>query len=705
MTFFAKNQRIAGAAITFTQAVRTTTSGHATPATANLPSIPFDGIALSSASTNNTVYIEEQGSINPTIFNLGDGYACAVGTTVSGFPVRATDPTCVSAPNWVGYCDTHGTITVRPKREERFDPRDFGAVWDGVTDDLAAWNAMFTVAPRGATIWIPLGTSYVSDNLLPDKAFIWQGSATNGAFIKLAPGKKIHLRSASQIGQAFATDYSRFQGFTLRCQKVSLAEWQANHTYTVGTRIRVKLGDLNVLNDTYQEDMGVHFVCKVGGATAGSQPNFLGIPGQDTTDGYVTWTCENWSGFHIQSTSNVFDHVNVDSPTDSCFSIQGFSSDVTIADAITIRDCGCFSADGNGIDCSGDDANACNFVGNTIISCHRGAMIRGGFLSSVIIGNNGQDNRRSYVGTSGSAQTVWLGNYFEADCAPYKILFPQLWLSGQNSNRAPESTCVAFNGVQWTHVPAKGFSANNIVVGQTIGGDPGAFLGFLERTGDYYPQYKKLIDDDVFDPGGYYRKEWAAQPHESSDELTAERSIWGPYRRRFPQGFYLGRPVSGSKNPIWISSDDSPPAAGTYNQFLRTIWYKSDLVFNQVSDGYVAPGWIAARRGGWGGGRFYTGRIWVSGASLICQSDGIEPSTPNGKVFRLNRFEIFTGGVWDRDDRLFATLSSTEPTWPTVDGDTVTELLDSTHRILWECWGDVGMTWAEMPIPTTFVYT
>lgn len=157
MTFFAKNQRIADSSVTFTQVVRTTTSGHATPATTNLRSIPFSGMALSSASTNGVVYIEEQGALNPTIFNLGDGYACAVGTTVAGFPVRATDVTCVSAPNWIGTCDAHGNITIAPVRKDNLDVVDFGADSTGVTLCDPAFAAVVAAAQDGQTIFFPAG--------------------------------------------------------------------------------------------------------------------------------------------------------------------------------------------------------------------------------------------------------------------------------------------------------------------------------------------------------------------------------------------------------------------------------------------------------------------------------------------------------------------------------------------------------------------
>lgn len=116
-------------------------------ATTNLTSTKFDGIALSAVSgSGKAVYVEFGGTVNPNIFNLGDGYACAIGVNSSGVAIRVTDATCISAPNYIGYCDGYGTITVAPKRADNFNIRDFGAVGDGYTDDTNAIMGMVAVA-------------------------------------------------------------------------------------------------------------------------------------------------------------------------------------------------------------------------------------------------------------------------------------------------------------------------------------------------------------------------------------------------------------------------------------------------------------------------------------------------------------------------------------------------------------------------------
>lgn len=152
-------QRAAASAVTATQAVRSTTSGNVQPAITNLRSIPFDGISLNSASTGQPVYVSAHGPLDPTTFNLGDGYACAVGTTVAGFPVRATDVTCVSAPNWLGHCDAHGNITIDPIRKDVFNALDFGADASGtIENNTIASQALIAIAALGGgTFYWPEG--------------------------------------------------------------------------------------------------------------------------------------------------------------------------------------------------------------------------------------------------------------------------------------------------------------------------------------------------------------------------------------------------------------------------------------------------------------------------------------------------------------------------------------------------------------------
>lgn len=121
-------------------------NGQMVLATATLRSVPFTGLSLQSGtSTQATVFITS-GVVPHAVFSLGDGYACAVGVNSSGLAVRAIDAACVSAPNWIGYCDTHGTITVQPILREHFHALDFGAIPENTSTGARYANMQAHVA-------------------------------------------------------------------------------------------------------------------------------------------------------------------------------------------------------------------------------------------------------------------------------------------------------------------------------------------------------------------------------------------------------------------------------------------------------------------------------------------------------------------------------------------------------------------------------
>lgn len=220
MTFFPNTppvSHVANADITATQVVRATTSGHVIPATTSLRTLPFDGLALSTVASGNSVSVHVVGPVDPNILTLGDGYACAVGTNASGIPVRATDSTCVSAPNWIGTCDNHGIVTVNPIRKDFFDVRDFGAIPDfdyfhpdSGTDNLAAFNACMAASRvlrtnpliAQAAVIIAPGQYYLSDTWHFTHTAHFRGAGNNSdetalsgtllAFPKNCHGIQIH---------------------------------------------------------------------------------------------------------------------------------------------------------------------------------------------------------------------------------------------------------------------------------------------------------------------------------------------------------------------------------------------------------------------------------------------------------------------------------------------------------------------------------
>lgn len=180
---------------------------------------PFAGVSLEDGLAGSQRFIQTSGILD--VVNLGAGVACAVGVDASGNLVRATDPLCVSAPNWVGWVDVEGHIQIRPVLKEHFDVRDFGAVpdWDYFhpddgTDNLAAFNACMAASRvlrtnplvAQAVVIIAPGQYYLSDTWHFTHTAHFQGAGNNSneqalsgtllAFPKNCHG--IHIHSSDE---------------------------------------------------------------------------------------------------------------------------------------------------------------------------------------------------------------------------------------------------------------------------------------------------------------------------------------------------------------------------------------------------------------------------------------------------------------------------------------------------------------------------
>lgn len=303
MTYFTSNppvQHIANADITATQVVRTTTSGRVVPATTSLQTLPFDGLALSSVSSGSSVSVQLVGPIDPNIFNLGGGVACAVGVNATGFPVRATNVTCVSSPNWIGHCDAAGTVTISSARRGFFDPIDFGAVGDGLTDDLSAFQALHLAIPttKGANI-VVRGAFYLSDTWRVSKQI--RLKAPEGQ-IDVAPG-----RSAIRFDGASTSLDGNDAAFSV-VDEIKLNSRILIHGTANGSALGRGIGNFwNSANALRKNDCviassgntGIYFRCTNTGngngiGSLGSEPTWNTTIGGTTSSGGLTFITESF---------------------------------------------------------------------------------------------------------------------------------------------------------------------------------------------------------------------------------------------------------------------------------------------------------------------------------------------------------------------------------------------------------------------------
>jgi parallel beta-helix repeat protein len=78
-----------------------------------------------------------------------------------------------------------GRTALVAERDFHFNVLDYGAVGDGVADDLAAIKAAIAAASKGGVVYFPAGTYLVTDKLLIDKSNITiQGAGRSASIIK-----------------------------------------------------------------------------------------------------------------------------------------------------------------------------------------------------------------------------------------------------------------------------------------------------------------------------------------------------------------------------------------------------------------------------------------------------------------------------------------------------------------------------------------
>lgn len=182
--------------------MRTTGIASIQRATTNLTTVPFSGVSSNSVITSPQQLVVANlvttGVIDPNEFTLGTGLACQVGCDSSGKLVRGSDPSCVSAPNWVGFCDANGTITISPSIKSYFEPGDFGAKGDGVTDDTTALQAALTAAGAvGGWVYLRPRTYLITSVSVP--AGVFMSGAGDSSILKTTSNLSAVIISGADV--------------------------------------------------------------------------------------------------------------------------------------------------------------------------------------------------------------------------------------------------------------------------------------------------------------------------------------------------------------------------------------------------------------------------------------------------------------------------------------------------------------------------
>jgi hypothetical protein len=131
------------------------------------PSLPFAGVALAAFIAGDNVPVLTSG---PLVGYAGVGVGPAgeaVGTNAAGTLVRASDLTCISRLQYVGFCDAAGLVYVTPFSAIYFDVTNYGADPTGVAPSDAAFAACVRLAIQGDQIVMPQGTFLATETIGP----------------------------------------------------------------------------------------------------------------------------------------------------------------------------------------------------------------------------------------------------------------------------------------------------------------------------------------------------------------------------------------------------------------------------------------------------------------------------------------------------------------------------------------------------------
>lgn len=341
-------------------------------------------------ANSNPIVLDAAGRVSQQIW-LDSAYSYkfvlknSVGSTIwtkDNIPATSSGATSSALVGFIQSGTGAVSRTVQDRLRETISVKDFGAVGDGVTDDLAAFNAAiaaitnnaaFSPYVGGNTILIPQGTYYLSGRLNISKQIILtgvttpDGNAWSGSILKFPTGTtgiRIYDYRTSPAG----TDAggTTIQNLTIRTTRSAAAQEAGFHGVHADTRFTIRNCVI-----TYFGDCGINIV-----ATAGGSPN---------------GNANNWRIDNVRCAENGYDGLFVD----------GADTNAGVA----IR-----------LDCSSNlrwGIFDSSFLGNTYVGCHTASNVVG-----------------AYKADNANARNVFLGCYSESGQPASEFVAPTLVLGG-----------------------------------------------------------------------------------------------------------------------------------------------------------------------------------------------------------------------------------------------------------------------------------
>lgn len=285
------------------------------------------------------------GVLEDTVDPNGKSWDVTFDGTSSATPVVCTGDNTSGTIGWYATVDKYGNAGggTSGARKYFLDPRDFGAKWDGVTDDLAALQRMHDSIPSSrttiTTVQLPPGTGYCSDNwhisrrldirgygheevntntgqtyngikFAPMKGLIFDGPYTapdyDGSGVQRADGSRLSHASIMST-QCVVTDEGSNTGALYRLLSTTADVWANLPTTVPKGTVVLRSGATNGFNGDYISDGAtrdtthvVMFRCTTSGSKGSAEPGAFATKGiadigttVTATSGTAVWTVES----------------------------------------------------------------------------------------------------------------------------------------------------------------------------------------------------------------------------------------------------------------------------------------------------------------------------------------------------------------------------------------------------------------------------
>lgn len=285
-----------------------------------------EAVALDSWSGSGVTQLrlQQSGTVSAELSGLGTGTASWVRCSATGTFERCTP---AGLDDIVGFCETDGSVHLAfgvltadivngtgtgGTDLGWYDPRDYGAELDGVTDDLAAFDAMHDAIPdAGGAVYVPPGHVYLSNTWRISKPISLRTGIANRSEVTLfevAPGRTAIAIEGPNISSD-GNDAGHFEGEHIET-KSRLLLHPTNGGSALGYGLSafsaggtVRAGDLYVAAGGASPTRA--FRAGTAGTFAGSEPTWNTTLGGTTTSNGITFTCESLPSVRANLTAYV----------------------------------------------------------------------------------------------------------------------------------------------------------------------------------------------------------------------------------------------------------------------------------------------------------------------------------------------------------------------------------------------------------------